>query len=123
MAHIEELKSISDDRGELTVFDSELPFDVKRTFFLHKIAPNASRGGHGHFVTKIALVCIKGSCSVRTNNGKVQKTFQLKRINDALILNPEDWHILENFSNDAIVMALASHPYDKNDYFYEEPKC
>ena len=121
MPSLVELTTRTDERGSLTVFDDLLPFAVKRTFFLHDIAKNQTRGGHGHFHTQIALICVQGYCNVYTNNGKVKESFKLDSISKVLILKPEDWHLLQDFSSNAIVIALASHGYDSKDYFYEEP--
>ncbi|MNL02265.1 TDP-4-oxo-6-deoxy-alpha-D-glucose-3,4-oxoisomerase [compost metagenome] len=81
----------------------------------------AERGRHGHFKTKMALVATSGHFKVRVNNGTQNSVFELKKFETLLMLNPEDWHVLYDFSPDCVVTVFASEEYDKEDYFYAEP--
>ncbi|HTL08662.1 MAG TPA: FdtA/QdtA family cupin domain-containing protein, partial [Chitinophagaceae bacterium] len=78
------------------------------------------RGGHRHKKTTQAAICIQGSCQINNNNGKTGlSTFLLNRPDQCLIIEPPDWHTMEHFSADAILMILASEYFDQNDYIFE----
>lgn len=122
MAHIIKIKNIADERGRMGIIDNKnaLPFEVKRILYFSRI--KGERGGHAHKKTSQALISIKGSCEIFTNNGRVKQKFYLNSPEKCLILNPEDWHTMQNFSKDAILLALGSEYYDPDDYILEEPK-
>ena len=89
MAKLINLKSYHDHRGSLTVIEKELPFSIKRVYFIYDVE-DFVRGGHRHKMTEQAAIC--------------------------LILYPEDWHKMYHFSPDAVLLVLASTPYDPEDY-------
>lgn len=104
------IRMYKDDRGELRVLEVEkdLPFAVHRVFWLTKCC--AMRGGHSHRDSDYALFPVAGSCSVLIDNRAVVE------LND-----PDKWlHVrpgievkLSDFSDDCIVMVLASGPYNR----------
>lgn len=110
------LKNFNDDRGTLVPIDSELPFTPKR---IYTIFGSKQRGGHRHKKNQQLLVCLQGSCTVYVNNGKEEREFVLPNPATALYLLPEDWHLMKNFSEDSILLVIASEPYDVNDYIDE----
>jgi len=118
MAKLIDLKTFIDDRGNLTVIEKVIPFDIKRIFYIYGV-DNSVRGGHRHHKTIQAAICIQGSCTIYSNNGITISEFVLDSPHKCLILAPEDWHTMSNFSNDAILMVLASEYFDQNDYIYE----
>jgi dTDP-4-dehydrorhamnose 3,5-epimerase-like enzyme len=121
MAKIIQLKTLSGERGRLTVMDNIqtlLPFAVKRIFYIYDVDAS-DRGGHRHKKTLQAAICIKGSCVVVSNNGIHQEQFLLDTPDKCLILYPEDWHIMKEFSKDALFLVFASECYDPNDYIFE----
>lgn len=118
MAHIIDLKTFTDKRGNLTVIEKTIPFDIKRIFYIYGV-DDSRRGGHRHHKTLQAAICIKGECKIYNNNGKTEETFELNAPNKCLILEPEDWHAMFEFSPDAILMVLASEFFDEKDYIFE----
>lgn len=110
------LKSFNDSRGTLVPIDRELPFLPKR---IYTIFGSKQRGGHRHKTNHQMLVCLKGSCTVYVNNGKEEKEFTLSSPASALHLLPEDWHLMKDFSEDSILLVVASEVYDVNDYIDE----
>jgi dTDP-4-dehydrorhamnose 3,5-epimerase-like enzyme len=119
MASLIELKTFTDGRGSLTVIEKELPFEVKRIFYIYNI-DESQRAKHRHHKTIQALVCFNGSCRVHNNDGTKRETFILDHPGKCLLLEPKDWHILDNFSNGAILMVFASEYFDPRDYIYED---
>ena len=118
MAHIIELFSKSDARGSLIDIKDSIPFEIKKVLFIYDVSEK--RGGHAHKKTIQALVCLNGSCEIFVDNGGKEETFILDSPSKCLILNPEDWHTMDKFSNDAKLVVLASMPYDPDDYIYEK---
>jgi dTDP-4-dehydrorhamnose 3,5-epimerase-like enzyme len=118
MAEIVDLKTFTDNRGNLTVIEKVIPFDIKRIFYIYSV-DDSVRGGHRHKKTVQAAICIKGSCDIVNNDGEEIETFSLNHPSRCLILQPRDWHIMKNFTPDAILMVLASEYFDPDDYIYE----
>jgi len=117
MAYIIDLKTFTDDRGNLTVIEDILPFDIKRVFYIYGVDKSA-RGGHRHHKTVQAAVCIRGRCSIYNNNGRIEQVFSLDKPSVCVVLMPEDWHTMYDFSEDAILMVLASEKFSENDYIF-----
>jgi hypothetical protein len=109
---------MKDERGCLTVIDKALPFDVKRIFFIHDVT--ADRGGHRHKKTKMAMVCLSGNVKVYVQSPSSEKTYSLDSPAQCLILDPEDWHSMHDFSESASLVVAASESYDKTDYILEK---
>lgn len=118
MAYLINLKTFTDARGNLTVIEKVIPFDIKRIFYIYGV-DNSVRGGHRHHKTIQAAVCIQGKCTVFCSNPVTREEFILDSPDKCLILEPEDWHQMYNFSPDAILMVLASEYFDEKDYIYE----
>ena len=115
MAALIELPTFSDSRGKLTVIERILPFDIKRVYFIYD-TDNKDRGGHRHKITTQALICLKGSCTVSCDNSFIKEDYILDNPNKSLIVYPEDYHIMSNFSPDAILLVLASEVFIEQDY-------
>jgi dTDP-4-dehydrorhamnose 3,5-epimerase-like enzyme len=118
MAYLIDLTSFTDTRGNLTVIEKTVPFDIKRIFYIYGV-DDSVRGGHRHKNTTQAAICIQGSCCINNNSGKSVSKFMLNKPDQCLIIEPVDWHTMDNFSPDAILMILASEYFDKNDYIFE----
>lgn len=118
MAEFVDLKTFTDSRGNLTVIEKVVPFDIKRIFYIYGV-DKSERGGHRHKKTLQAAICIKGSCIISNNNATASQDFILDRPDKCLILEPKDWHVMHSFSEDAILMVLASEYFDQNDYIFE----
>ena len=119
MAHLINLKTFCDQRGNLTVIEKVIPFNIKRIFYIYGV-DSSVRGKHRHKTTIQAATCIQGKCMIWNNDGKKKEEFILDSPDKCLILEPADWHKMYNFSPDAILMVLASEYFDANDYIFEE---
>lgn len=115
MAYLVNVPSHKDHRGSLHVLEKIVPFDIKRVYFIHGV-PGHPRGGHRHKTSVQALICVAGSCSIYNHDGNSEETFQLNSPDQCLIVEPKDWHIMQDFSKNAVLLVLASTPYDVNDY-------
>ena len=121
MAKLINLKTFIDKRGNLTVIEKVIPFEIKRIFYIYGV-DNSVRGGHRHHKTIQAAICLKGKCNVYNNDGKTESEFLLDAPNKCLVLEQKDWHKMYNFSSDAILMVLASEFFDPSDYIFESYK-
>jgi hypothetical protein len=121
MAHLIDLQTFTDKRGNLTVIEKVIPFDIRRIFYIYGV-DDSRRGGHRHHKTVQAAVCLRGSCKIYNNNGHREEVFHLDAPSKCLILGTEDWHEMYDFTPDAILMVLASENYDPADYIFEPYK-
>lgn len=119
MAYAIDLETYTDNRGNLTVIENILPFKIERVFYIYGV-DKSERGGHRHKKTIQAAVCIQGKCKILNNNGKKQEVFHLNKPSKCIVLEPIDWHVMYDFSDDAILMVLASEKFDQNDYIFEK---
>jgi dTDP-4-dehydrorhamnose 3,5-epimerase-like enzyme len=121
MAYLINLKTFTDKRGNLTVIEKVVPFDIKRIFYIYGVDESV-RGGHRHHKTIQAAICIKGKCTIYNDDNNKQEEFLLDSPDKCLILEPKDWHQMHSFSPDAILMVLASEYFEANDYIHEPYK-
>jgi len=122
MAYFIDLQTKDDERGSLTVIEKVLPFEIKRVYYIYNNSNDLPRAKHRHKKTVQATICLKGSVEVYNNNGTTKENFLLDSPSKCLILEPQDWHIMHKFSDDAILLVLASSEYDIDDYIHEEYK-
>lgn len=118
MAKLIQLRTLTDERGSLTVVEKVTGFDIKRVYYIYDVN-DSPRGGHRHKITIQAAICISGSCTIFTDNGVDKQTFHLSKPNECLILETQDWHTMSDFSENCILMVLASEYFDAGDYIYE----
>jgi len=117
MAKLINLNTIEDNRGNITIIDKIIPFNIKRLYYIYN-CDSKIRGGHKHIKTKQALICLNGSCNIIINHDYTHP-YILDNPKQCLILNPSDYHLMKDFKNNAILLVLASEHYDENDYIYE----
>jgi|TARA_B110000211_G_C13852273_1_gene452735 dTDP-4-dehydrorhamnose 3,5-epimerase-like enzyme len=117
MSNLVELRTFSDNRGDLTVIERQIPFNVKRVFYVYNV-DNSKRGFHKHKKTRQFAICLNGSCDIVFKLNKEVISYKLDSPTKGLLIEPEDFHWMENFSNGAVLLVLASEFYDKNDYIY-----
>lgn len=119
-----DLRKISDPRGNLTVIEEnqDVPFDIKRVYYLYDVPGGESRGAHAHKALYQLIIAASGSFTVTLDDGKQKKTFNLNRSYYGLLVVPGIWRDLDNFSSGSVCLVLASEHYEKDDYIrcYEE---
>ncbi|EMH2040970.1 MULTISPECIES: sugar 3,4-ketoisomerase [Proteus] len=113
-----EFKTLGDKRGSLISLESNhnIPFNIKRTYYIFNTEKNVSRGFHAHKKLKQLAICLKGSCDFIMDDGKEKEKITLNSPNIGLIIDPMQWHEMHNFSEDCIVLVLADNVYDESDY-------
>jgi hypothetical protein len=100
------------------VIEREIPFAIRRIFYIYGV-DDSVRGGHRHKTTVQAAICVHGSCMVSNHNGKTKEDFLLDHPGKCLVLETEDWHTMHHFTPDAVLLVLASTPFDPGDYIFE----
>jgi len=113
-----DLRKISDPRGNLTPIEGgkDIPFDIKRVYYLYDVPGGESRGAHAHKELYQLVVAANGSFTVTLNDGRNKKSFNLKRSYYGLLIAPGIWRDLDDFSSGAVLLCLASEHYDEEDY-------
>ncbi len=121
---LEEFKILGDHRGQLVALEAnkQIPFDVKRVFYIYGTQEGVPRGNHSHYKTKQFLVAVNGSCKVTLDNGKGKETFDLNRPNLGLFQDALIWGSMHDFSSDCVLMVLADEYYDASDYITDYNK-
>jgi len=119
-----ELPRINNRSGNITAIENreEIPFDIKRIFYLYDIPGGESRGAHAHKKCHQFLVAASGSFEVQLDDGKVKKLVMLNQPFLGLHIPPGIWASEVNFSSGAICLVLASNKYDENDYLRDYQK-
>ncbi len=113
-----------DDRGMLVALEEgkEIPFPVKRVYYMYDTVPGVRRGFHAHKCLEQILICIHGSCKIHLDNGKETEEVELNNPYEGLYIPNNIWREMYDFSPNAVLMVLASVIYDEADYIrsYDE---
>lgn len=119
-----ELPIIPDMRGTLSYAEVQqhLPFAPKRYFLVYDVPSREIRGEHAHRRLRQFLVCIRGSCAILVDNGMVKEEYVLDSPAVGLSVPAMVWSVQYKYSQDAMLLVLASDEYDAEDYIrdYEE---
>lgn len=112
------LKQLGDRKGHITAVNNDLdiPFAVKRIFYLYDIPGGESRGAHAHKECHQFLVATSGSFEVLLDDGLTKRQVLLNRPDLGLHIPPGIWASEINFSSGAICLVLASNEYEESDY-------
>ncbi len=106
-----------DERGCLSVVESanQVPFAIKRIYWIQGVPNDANRGGECHKKLRQILVPIQGSFDVELDNGYSKMIYSLNNSQKGLLIDPNVWRTIYNFSEDAICLVIASEPYNTDD--------
>jgi len=121
--HLIDIRNYIDSRGSLGVVeDADLPFQIRRMYYLFNVPLGAVRGEHGHKKLQQLIICMNGICDITLNNGFEQFPFRLDSPAKALYVPPRMWRSLHFREPSTVCCVLASRPYEKEDYLftYEE---
>lgn len=119
-----EFPKICDPRGNLSFVEGgrHVPFTVRRVFYIYDVPGGETRGGHAHKECSIVLMALAGSFEVRLTDGFNERTVLLNRANRGVLIPPGVWDTMHEFTTGSVALALASHPYEEEDYIrdYDE---
>lgn len=114
-----ELPSHGDKRGQLVVVEGnkDIPFDIKRIFYIYGSDPDVVRGQHANKRTEFVLINVAGKSKVRVKDGKGNEAvFSLNRPHTGIYLPNMVWKDMYDFSEDSVLLCLASEHYDAEEY-------
>ncbi len=113
-----QLPKIHNRAGNITVVNNNdnIPFEVKRVFYIYDIPGGEDRGAHAHKDCHQFLVAVSGSFEVEMDDGTNKRTITLNRPYYGLHIPPGIWSAEKGFSSGAVCLVLASHKYDEKDY-------
>ncbi len=113
-----------DDRGQLVALEEfkDIPFKIRRVYYMYDTVKEVTRGYHAHKSLQQILICIHGSCKILLDNGNEKKIVPLEKPYEGLYVANNMWREMYDFSEDAVLLVLASELYDEDDYIrnYED---
>ncbi|MEF9924095.1 MAG: FdtA/QdtA family cupin domain-containing protein [Muribaculaceae bacterium] len=106
------------ENGNLSVIENnnELPYAVRRVYYLYDVPGGEVRGGHSHRKCFICIFAVSGSFDVEIYDGVNTRTVSLNRSNEGLLVVPGIWRVLNNFSSGSVCLVMASDLYNEADY-------
>lgn len=114
-----EFSDLGDERGNLVVVEGsgfDVPFEIKRVFYIYGSDNEVIRGRHANRKTEFVLINVCGTSKVRLDNGYEQEVIELNRPRMGLYLPTMLWKDMYDFSEDSILLVLASEHYDAEEY-------
>ncbi|MEO7017177.1 MAG: FdtA/QdtA family cupin domain-containing protein [Leifsonia sp.] len=116
-----DLSEIVDAKGSLVVGEvgKQLPFTVERVFVISSVPEGEPRGIHAHRECQQFLICVSGSVKAMVDDGERRTVVTLDRPSVGLYMPALTWGTQYDYSGDAALVVLASHPYDPDDYVHE----
>ena len=118
------LPRFKDERGSLAYVQNkkQIPFDIKRIYYLYDLPKKAIRGEHAHRDNYGLLIAASGSFTVQVDDTKEKKQFHLSSPTECLLIPPLIWRTLYDFTPNSICFALGSVEYNEDEYIrnYDE---
>lgn len=114
-----------DERGSLIALEGlskQVPFEIKRVYYIFGTKPNVIRGKHAHYKLKQLLICVSGSVDILLDDGKNKDTIRLDSPDKGLYIDGFIWREMHNFSQDAVLVVLADEHYTEADYVRDYDK-
>lgn len=110
--------SLGDDRGNLVALEGmkNIPFEVKRIYYIFNTKQGVVRGLHAHKALKQIAIALKGSCRFIIDDGRTREETILSSPTRGLLIDSCVWREMHDFSDDCVLMVLASEYYDESDY-------
>lgn len=107
-----------DDRGHLVIVEGnqDIPFEIKRVFYIYGSDKDVIRGKHANYNTEFVLINVAGTSKVKVDDGTEQKIFSLDRPHIGIFLPRMVWKDMYDFSEDSVLLVLASEHYDETEY-------
>lgn len=114
-----EFSDLGDERGNLVVVEGsgvDIPFEVKRVFYIYGSDAEVIRGRHANRKTEFVMINVSGKSKVKVDNGYEQQIIELNRPRMGLYLSTMVWKDMYDFSEDSVLLVLASEHYDSTEY-------
>lgn len=113
-----------DDRGSLIALEENhnVPFDVKRVYYIFDTKKDVKRGYHAHINLKQIAIAVKGNCTFVLDNGITREEIKLNNPTKGLLIEGLIWREMKDFSSDCVLVVLANNYYDETDYIRDYAK-
>ena len=114
-----QFKEYGDERGNLVVAEGDgmdIPFDIKRVFYMYGSDPDIIRGQHANRQTEFVLINVSGSSKVLVDDGQTKEVVTLDKPRMGLYLGKMIWKEMYDFSADSVLLVLASRHYEEQEY-------
>ncbi len=122
--YLYDLKAYGDERGQLIALEANknLPFDVKRVYYIYDTKKGVPRGYHAHKDLEQVLICVNGCCKIKLDDGLNSEIFELSSPDTALYVGKNLWREMFDFSQGCVLVVLASDYYNPDEYIrdYDE---
>lgn len=118
LIHLIDLPPLGDERGSLVAIEANkhIPFEVKRVYYIFGTQPGVSRGFHAHKNLQQLAVCVAGKCRMLLDDGLNKESVWLDSPTKGLLIANNVWREMHEFSDDCVLLVLASEYYDESDY-------
>ena len=116
-----EIQSFEDERGGLSVLEknNNVPFDIKRLYYLYNTKKNQIRGVHAHKRLEQIIIAFAGEFEILLDDGKTKKIYKLDRPNLGLYVSPGIWREVYPLEEGGVCAVLASRKYEEDDYIHD----
>lgn len=94
----------------------DIPFEIKRVYYITRVPSEITRGFHSHRQLQQVLICLNGSVNIRTKTQDEELVFKLNEPSVGLYIGPMIWREMYDFSENAVLLTLASDLYTEDDY-------
>ena len=118
------LKHMTGNYGDLVAIEGkkEIPFEIKRVYYIFDTKEGVERGFHAHINLKQIAIAVKGSCNFVLDDGRKREEIKLDNPNQGLFIEGLIWREMKDFSEDCVLVVLASEHYDETDYIRDYDK-
>lgn len=121
-----DFSQLGDERGSLISLEAnkQIPFAIKRVYYIYGTEKEIARGFHAHKQLQQVAVCVAGKCRMILDDGKKREEMWLNSPAKGLLIEDMVWREMHDFSEDCVLLVLASEHYDEADYIrdYKEFK-
>jgi dTDP-4-dehydrorhamnose 3,5-epimerase-like enzyme len=111
-------KENGDERGKLVIIEGlrDVPFDIKRIFYIYGSDKDVIRGCHANRKSEFVLINVSGCSKVKMFDGNNEEIFELNKPNTGIYIPKMVWKDMYDFTEDSVLLVLASEHYDSNEY-------
>lgn len=118
LVQLMDLPELGDQRGSMVALESNdtVPFEIKRVYYIFDTKTGVSRGFHAHKALQQVAICLRGKCRMLLDDGTHREDVWLDHPTKGLIINDMTWREMHDFSDDCVLLVVASEHYDESDY-------
>jgi dTDP-4-dehydrorhamnose 3,5-epimerase-like enzyme len=110
--------AFADDRGLLVALEAQrnIPFEIRRVYYMTGLSVDQPRGLHAHRKLRQVAICLSGSCRIVLDDGRERTSITLDSPSQGLVIEAMTWREMHGFSDNCVLLVLASEYYEEVDY-------